>query len=240
MYQRDLTGLPENRDAVATATLRVDIIADLVCPWCYLGKRRLDAALAAVHGPSRLRWLPFQLNPGMPAEGMLLEEYLLAKFGDPARVQPGLDELTRTGLDEGVRFRFDLVERVPNTLAAHRLLQHAVGEGASTAGIAEGLLSAFFEEGRDIADRDVLVDVGGNYGLSRSSVLRALEDERGRAHVLAQEAEVRKGGVSGVPNFLVNDRLFVVGAQPTAVLVDAFDRAMFGDESERPVSDSLH
>ena len=240
MYQRDLTGIPKRRDTVATATLRVDVIADLVCPWCYMGKRRLDAALGAVHGPSRLRWLPFQLNPDMPAGGMGFEEYLVSKFGDPARVQPGLDELTRSGLEEGIRFRFDLMKRVPNTLDAHRLLQHAVREGASTAVVAEDLLSSFFEEGLDIADRDVLVELGGNHGLSRGSVVRALEDDRGRSQVLEKEAEVRRGGVTGVPNFLVNDRLFVVGAQPTEVLVDAFDRAMFGDESELPLSGSLH
>ncbi len=240
MQHSDLTGSSSVRDSIATATLRVDMIADLVCPWCYLGKRRLDAALAAVYGPSTLRWLPFQLNPGMPADGMGFEEYLASKFGDPARVQPGLDELTRAGLAEGIRFRFDLMKRVPNTLDAHRLMQHAAGEGASTARVAEGLLSGFFEEGLDIADRDVLADIGGNHGLSRPGVLRALEDESGRAQVLAREAEVRRGGVTGVPDFLINDRLFVVGAQPTAVLVDAFDRAMFGEDGEQPVSESLH
>ena len=227
-------------DRHALATLRVDLIADLACPWCYLGKRRLDAALDAVQGPTELTWLPFQLNPDMPPEGQLFEEYLRARFGDPARVQPGLDELTRTGAGEGIRFRFDLIRRVPNTLDAHRLLKYAEDEGLSSAALGEGLLSGFFEEGLDITDREALIAIGGNHGLTRSGINRALDDEAGREAVLAKEAQVRGGGITGVPDFLVNNRLIVLGAQPTTVLVDAFDRAMFGDESDQPVSDSVH
>ena len=240
MFERQLTDSRPSRDAIATGTLRVDMIADLICPWCYLGKRRLDSALSAVRGPSALRWLPFQLNPDMPAAGLGFEEYLASKFGDPAKVQPGLDELTRAGLTEGIRFRFDLMKRVPNTLNAHRLMKFAESEGAGTAAIAEGIFSSFFEEGQDIADREVLIEVGGNNGLERLGVVRALDDTHARDRVLDQEAEVRRSGVSGVPNFLINDRLLVIGAQPTGVLVDAFDRAMFGEESDQPVSDSLH
>jgi len=240
MYQRQTTRIPFKREPAALGTLRVGMIADLVCPWCYLGKRRLDAALDAVLGPTETRWLPFQLNPDMPAEGMGFEEYLSKKFGDPAKVQPGLDELVQAGLAEGIRFRFDLVKRVPNTLDAHRLMQLAEHEGASTPGVAEGLFSSFFEEGLDIADRDVLVEVAGSHGIAASAVHAALADDKLRREVLDNEAEVRRGGVTGVPNFLINDRLFVIGAQPKQVLVDAFDRAMFGEDSDQPVSDSLH
>ncbi len=238
--QQDLARVGKARDPVAFATLRVSVIADLICPWCYLGKRRLDAALKAVQGPQELHWLPFQLNPAMPDIGMGFEEYLAAKFGDPAKIQPGLDALTTAGNAEGIHFRFDLMKQVPNTLRAHRLLQHAEQQGASLAGVAEDLLSGFFEEGLNISDRDVLLDIGGNQGLERGGVLRALEDDRQRDAVLKKEADVRRGGVTGVPNFLINDRIFVVGAQPTEVLVDAFDQAMFGEHSARPVSDTLH
>ncbi len=240
MFRSDITDIRPSRESVATATLRVGMIADLVCPWCYLGKRRLDAALGAVRGPSTLRWLPFQLNPDMPSAGMGFEEYLASKFGDPAKVQPALDELTRAGLGEGIRFRFDLMKRVPNTLDAHRVMQLAEEEGASAAGVAEGLFSGFFEEGRDIGEREVLVQIAGNHGLERDGVLRALDDDKARDRVLDREAEVRRSGVTGVPDFLINDRLFVIGAQPTDVLVDAFDRAMFGEDSDQPVSGSLH
>jgi len=227
-------------DSVATATLRVDIIADLICPWCYLGKRRLDVALDSVHGPSTLQWIPYQLNPSMPLEGMGFDEYLISKFGDPAKVQPGLDGLMAQGIEQAIRFRFDLIKRVPNTLSAHRLLSHAQAEGANVASVAEGLLSGFFEEGLDIGRHDVLLDIGSNHGLQRSGIARCLQDDALRLHLQEQEAEVRRGGVSGVPNFLINGRLFVIGAQPAPVLVEAFDRAMFGDDSEQPVSGSLH
>jgi len=240
MHRSDISRVPLQRKAAALGTLQVGMIADLVCPWCYLGKRRLDAALHAVLGPTETRWLPFQLNPDMPAGGMGFEDYLAKKFGDPAKVQPGLDELTQAGAAEGIRFRFDLVKCVPNTLDAHRLMQLAESEGASTPGVAEGLFSSFFEEGLDIANRDLLVEVAGNHGIGASAVHAALEDDKTRQRVLDQEAEVRRGGVTGVPDFLINDRLFVIGAQPKQVLVDAFDRAMFGEESDLPVSDSLH
>ena len=240
MIHPDLISNSAHRDAVATATLRVDMIADLVCPWCFLGKRRLDAALNAVHGPSVFRWLPYQLNPDMPGEGMVFDEYLASKFGDPASVQPGLDELTRQGKEEGIRFRFDLIKRIPKTLDAHRLLAYAAEQGADVAKVADSVLSSFVEEGLDVGDREVLLSIGNDHGLQRLGLIRALEDDALRDKVLKQEAEVRRGGVSGVPNFLINDRLCVIGAQSTAVLVDAFDRAMFGDESEQPVSDSVH
>ncbi|MBT8095636.1 MAG: DsbA family oxidoreductase [Woeseia sp.] len=235
-----MTSSLKARDDIAAATLRVSLIADLICPWCFLGKRRLNSALSAVQGPREIRWLPFQLNPGMPANGMSFEQYLSEKFGDPTKIQPGLDALTEAGRAENIHFRFDLLKRVPNTLNAHQLLQFAQQEGASTVGLAEDLLSDFFEEGLDIADRDVLVEAAGNRGLSRQPVLLALENDAARSALLEKETQIRRGGVSGVPNFLVNDRLLVIGAQPAEVLIDAFDRAMFGEESDQPVSSTFH
>lgn len=240
MIENDMTSVQKTRDGRAAATLHVSLIADLICPWCFLGKRRLDVALQAVQGPRELRWLPFQLNPGMPVSGMGFEEYLSEKFGDPAKIQPGLDALTQAGQAEGIHFRFDLMRRVPNTLNAHQLLQFAQKEGLSSSDLAEDLLSDFFEEGLDIADRDVLVEVAGNRGLSRLPVLRALENDAAREALLEKETRIRRGGVSGVPNFLVNDRLLVIGAQPAEVLIDAFDRAMFGEDSDTPASSTFH
>ena len=240
MIRPDLISNSIRGNELATATLRVDIIADLICPWCYLGKRRLDAALRAVQGPSVLRWLPYQLNPAMPDSGMGFEEYLESRFGSRAAVQPGLDKLTAQGLDDGIRFRFDLIKRVPNTLAAHRLLSHAGTESAGVANVAEELFRGFFEEGLDIGRDDVLIDVGTRHGLTRSNIAHCLQDDALRLHLQEQAAEMRRGGVSGVPDFVINDRVFVIGAQPAPVLVDAFDRAMFGERSDQPVSDILH
>jgi predicted DsbA family dithiol-disulfide isomerase len=240
MISPGLTTLLESENAVSPATLQVDVIADLICPWCYLGKRRLDDALSAVHGPSQVTWYPFQINPAMPAAGMPLDEYLEKRFGSAEKLQPAMDELTQIGKAEGVNFNFDKLERVPNSLDAHRLMKLAETEEISTSDLAENILRGFFENGLDIADRDVLIDIGGGYGLSPADINKALDNDLSRRAVLTQEAHVRQSGVTGVPDFLINKRLFAVGAQSTESLVTIFDRAMFGEESDLPVSPIIH
>lgn len=240
MISPGLTTLLESENAVSPATLQVDVIADLICPWCYLGKRRLDDALSAVHGPSQVTWYPFQINPAMPAAGMPLDEYLEKRFGSAEKLQPAMDELTQIGKAEGVNFNFDKLERVPNSLDAHRLMKLAETEEISTSDLAENILRGFFENGLDIADRDVLIDIGGGYGLSPADISKALDNDLSRRAVLTQEAHVRQSGVTGVPDFLINKRLFAVGAQSTESLVTIFDRAMFGEESDLPVSPIIH
>jgi len=222
------------------AALQVDIIADLVCPWCYLGKRRLDDALVAVRGPSMVSWYPFQLNPAMPLAGMDIDEYLASKFGDPEELKPALDKLTEVGRSEGINFHFDKVARVPNTLNAHRIMKLAESERANTSDLAEEFLRAFFESGLDIGDRDVLGELAMRHGLEIKDINKTLDDDLSRKAVLSQEAQVRQGGVTGVPNFLVNRRLFVVGAQSTEALVNTFDRAMFGEIDESLSSPTIH
>jgi predicted DsbA family dithiol-disulfide isomerase len=227
-------------EAASPAMLQVDIIADLICPWCYLGKRRLDDALLAVHGPSIVSWYPFQLNPTMPEAGMGFNDYLAARFGDPEVLQPALAHLTAAGAAEGIRFRFDRITHIPNTLNAHRVMKLAEREGINRSVVAENILRGFFEDGLDISSRDVLVDIGDRSGLSSTSINRTLDDEATRETVLSQEAQVRRSGVTGVPDFLINKRLFVIGAQSTESLVNIFDRAMFGEESDLPVSATVH
>lgn len=222
------------------ATLQVDVIADLICPWSYLGKRRLDDALAAVHGPSLITWYPFQINPDMPAAGQQFEEYLANKFGDPQKLQPALEELTAAGKSEGLDFRFDKLTVVPNTMNAHRLMKLAETEGANTSTLAENIFRGFFHEGLDIADRDVLVQIGAQSELPSDKIIETLDDDLSRRVVISQEAQVRQSGVTGVPDFLVNKRLFVVGAQSTENLVGVFDRVMFGEESDLEVSPTVH
>ena len=222
------------------AALQVYIIADLVCPWCYLGKRRLDDALVAVRGPSMVSWYPFQLNPAMPLAGMDIDEYLASKFGDPEELKPALDKLTEVGRSEGINFHFDKVARVPNTLNAHRIMKLAESERANTSDLAEEFLRAFFESGLDIGDRDVLGELAMRHGLEIKDINKTLDDDLSRKAVLSQEAQVRQGGVTGVPNFLVNRRLFVVGAQSTEALVNTFDRAMFGEIDESLSSPTIH
>ena len=240
MYGPGLTKLTRGKDCNTAATLQVDVFADLICPWCYLGKRRLDDALAAVHGPSLVSWYPFQLNPAMPDSGMGLEQYLDSKFGETRDLQPALDELTATGKEAGIDFQFGKIVRVPNTLDAHRVMKLAETGAFDASALAENILSGFFERGLDIADRDVLCALAEQHGLATRDVRKTLDNDQSRDIVLAQEAQIRQNGVSGVPDFLINKRLFVVGAQSTESLVNVFDRVMFGEESDLPVSPTVH
>ncbi len=240
MISPGLTTLLDRENVGSPATLQVDVIADLICPWCYLGKRRLDDALSAVHGPSLISWYPFQINPAMPSSGMSLDEYLDKRFGSAEKLRPAMDELTLIGKAEGINFDFDKLERIPNTLDAHRLMKLAETEALSTSDLAENILREFFESGLDIADRDVLIDIGGDSGLSPTVIGEMLDNDLSRRVVLSQEAQVRQSGVTGVPDFLINKRLFAVGAQSTESLVNIFDRAMFGEESDLPVSPIVH
>jgi predicted DsbA family dithiol-disulfide isomerase len=225
-------------DARSLATLKIDVIADLVCPWSWLGKRRLDDALLAVHGPSQVSWYPFLVNRGTTA--VTFSDYVKSRFGDPGYAELRLEELRRAGKAEGLDFRFDRLTALPATVDAHGLLKLAEAEGAGVSAVAEHLFRGFLEEALDLADREVLLELGRRAGLSAASIRRVLDDEATRMLVLSQDAQIRKSGLTAVPNFLVNKRLFVIGAQTTEALVSVFDRAMFGGESDRPVSSVLH
>lgn len=237
MLPADYLALKGRGDSSAVAGLRVDIVADFVCPWCYLGKRRLDEALAALQGPRSLTWFPYQLNPDMPAEGMPLDEYLTSRFGSPDVITPGLEALNETGRREGLRFRFDRITRVPNTLDAHRLMYLAKSRQADSCALAEDLMAAFFTRGEDISERAVLVEIGETHGLPADAIHTVLNDDASRKVVLAQEQQMRDAGVAGAPVFLVNKRYFISGAQHAEALIGAFDRAVFGEpaEADEPV-----
>jgi predicted DsbA family dithiol-disulfide isomerase len=230
---------PDGRLA-PTATLHVEVVADVICPFCYLGKRRLDEALKAVHGPSEVSWHPYQLNPDMPAGGVSTEEYLSARFGSPANVQPALDRLVTEGRKEGIDFRFDRIGNLPNTLRAHQIIYLAEGEGVDQGALAEEFMTAFFERGADIGDVETLLDIASRYGLAAGDVLKVIDDEAAKQVVLSREAQVRSSGIAGVPGYLLNRRLLVIGAQETDAMVSAFDRAMFGEGTDALVSPALH
>lgn len=236
----NLARSPGAGDSRSLATLRIDVIADFVCPWSWLGKRRLDDALLAVCGPSHMSWYPFRVNPRLPGEGLSFTKYAASRLADPEQLDARLAELALVGKAEGIEFRFDRLRAVPDTVDAHRLLKLAEAEGANVSGVAEGLFRGYFEESLDLAERDTLLELGRRGGLSAVSIRRALDDDSTRRAVLSQEARIRSGGITGVPNFLINRRLFVIGAQSTEALVNVFDRAMFGEESDRPVSSVLH
>ncbi len=223
-----------------TAGLHVEVIADLICPFCFLGKRRLDSAMQAVQGPSGVSWHPYQLNPDMPPAGVGYEEYLSRRFGNMANVQPVLDGLVAEGQQEGIDFRFDLIRQVPNTLPVHQVMHHAEIAAKDQSALAEDLMTSFFVRGENIGDRDVLLEVAGRHGIDAADAQRAIDDSKTKDIVLAREAQVRSSGLAGVPGFLVNRRLLVIGAQESDNLVNAFDRAMFGEGDDELGSPTLH
>ena len=223
-----------------TASLNVEVIADFVCPFCFIGKRRFDEALKAVRGPSEVNWYPFQLNPEIPAAGLPFDVYLTRRFGSPANVDPVLQHLTTEGKAVGIDFRFDKLRHVPNTVAAHQLMYLAESLGANQSSLAEDLMSAFFEQGRDIGDRDELIEIAKVHRISAGELNDAIEADRIKQFVLTRERQVRGSGIAGVPGFLVNRRLLVVGAQSIDTIVNAFDQAMFGEGTDSLISPALH
>lgn len=222
------------------AALHVDVIADLACPFCFIGKRRLDTAMTAVQGPAEVSWYPFQVNPEIDPEGQPFDVYLTQRFGSPANVEPVLQHLVEEGTAAGIDFRFDKLRHVPNTLAAHQVMQFAESIGANQSALADDFLSAFFEQGRDIGQRGELIDIAGAHGISRTDTVKAIDSRQLKEIVTARERQVREGGLAGVPGFLINRRLLVVGAQSSDNIVGAFDRAMFGADDDEFVSPVLH
>jgi len=236
-----LSNLERSDDpTLRAAALHVEVIADLVCPFCYLGKRRLEEALHAVQGPSEISWHPFQLNPEFPVEGVAFDDYLAQRFGSAENVQPVLAGLTAEGKREGINFHFERIKRVPNTMRAHQLMYLAEKENKDQALLAEDLMAAFFEHGEDIGDTDVLVRIAARHGLTSDEVLRVFDDEGSRQLVLIREGRARSSGIVGAPGFLLNRRLLLIGAQDADSIVNGFDRAMFGEGTDELISPALH
>lgn len=236
-----LSNIVRSNDRTApTAALHIEVIADYVCPFCFIGKRRLDKALKAVQGPSDVCWFPYQLNPEIPSAGLSFDEYLARRFGSVKNVDPVLQHLVSEGKTSGIEFRFDKLRHVPNTLPIHQVMQLAETRGLNQSALAEDLMSAFFEAGRNIGEQGELIDIADPHGLSAEDIDTAINDQRMRQLVLTREGQVRSSGMVSVPGFLVNRRLLVVGAQETDVIINAFDRAMFGEGADELSSPALH
>ncbi len=211
--------------------LTIDVISDVVCPWCFIGKRRLADALAirarerpGAEAPA-VAWHPFQLNPGLPAEGVDRAEYYQRKFGD--RVPEIVARVREAGRDAGIEFRFEAIRRQPNTAAAHGLIAAAADEGVQDA-VVEAFFRAFFLDGIDLTERANLTAVATSAGLSQAGIAAALAADAARVQVAAEEDAARRIGVQGVPFFIFNRRLAVAGAQPAEVLAAAMREAEAG------------
>ena len=206
--------------------LDIDLVSDFVCPWCFLGKVRLDRALAElrVSRPDldvRVNWLPFFLNPDTPAAGEPYREFLEAKFGGPIKAEAVLDKVRDVAADDGLVYAFERIQTRPNTLAAHRLMYRAQAQGQKPERIqalGHALFAAHFQEGRDIGDLDTLADIAAACGERREAVREWLAG-RGEVDKVKRMAEgVRRQGIEGVPFFILNRKMALSGAQSAAVL----------------------
>lgn len=210
--------------------LTIDIISDVVCPWCFIGKRRLEAALASLRADDptlevSLRWHPFFLNPETPPEGDAYRPFLEKKFGGPEALQAIWQRVTEAGRSAGVDFAFDKITIRPNTLNAHRLLHRAQGMGKVDAW-AERLFVGHFQRGEDIGNTTALAAIGAELGEDPAEIAAYLDSDADRAAVQAEVEQGKALGVSGVPFFIFNGRLAVSGAQPPEVLRQAIAEAM--------------
>jgi predicted DsbA family dithiol-disulfide isomerase len=205
----------------------VAVISDVICPWCYIGKRRLEKAIAALDRQHdvRVRWLPFQLNPQMPKEGISRREYRIKKFGSWQRSLELDAKLVAVGEAEGIGFALDRIKRTPNTLDAHRLIWLADKEGIQDA-VLEALFRAYFTEGRDISARQMLIDVVTEAGLDRRKAEAVLGSDDGLEAIKEAEALSRRLRVDGVPFFIVNGKITLSGAQPPDAFLEAFRQAV--------------
>ena len=210
--------------------LRLDIVSDTICPWCYVGKRHLEAALPELEAEGivfDVTWRPFQLNPEMPASGVERVAYRTAKFGSWERSQALDRQVAGAGAGAGLVFRHDLMQRTPNTVASHVLvrLAHEAGGAAMQEAVVEALFVAYFTAGRDIGDRAVLAEIGVAAGLDRPAVLAALDDSARAAAVHEEERLARSLRLDGVPSVLVEGRFVFSGAHPAEAMVRALRAA---------------
>jgi predicted DsbA family dithiol-disulfide isomerase len=204
-------------------TLVIDVVSDVVCPWCYLGEKRLDAAIAQEPQPVVIRWRPYQLDPAIPEGGLDRAAYMEKKFGKDSRLRTVHDNLVRLGAEVGLTFAFDKIKRAPNTLDAHRLIRWAASAGAQRE-VVDRLFRAYFVEGRDIGDRAVLADIAKASGLDGDLAEQLLNNGSDADEVRREIAEAQAIGVTGVP-FFIFGRLAVPGAQDPETLPRAMAEA---------------
>jgi predicted DsbA family dithiol-disulfide isomerase len=214
-------------DAGGVVRPTIDIVSDVVCPWCYIGKRRLEAALLLRdEAMPQVRWHPFQLNPDLPSGGVDRRAYLEEKFGGPERAREIYARVEAAGREAGIAFHFERIARQPNTLDAHRLIAWAQSAPVGNVDrLVERLFRAYFEEGIDIGDVEELVRLAGDAGYETAAARAHLASAAGRAEVAAADERIRSMGIGGVPFFIFNQRIAVSGAQPPEVLRDALSQS---------------
>ena len=208
------------------APFAIDVVSDVVCPWCYVGKRHLEAALAGLPDLDEavVRWHPFELNPELPSAGVDRAAYLEQKFGGPARAAEIYERVREAGRAAGITFDFASILRQPNTRDAHRLVAWAQA-GGDAKDLVERLFRAYFEEGRFIGDRATLAALAGEAGLDAQAARAWLDSGKGAAEIGHAEERARELGITGVPFFIFDGRVGLSGAHPPEAMREAIERA---------------
>ena len=213
--------------------MKVVIVSDTICPWCYVGKRRFERALAErAEVKPAIEWRPFQLNPDMPAEGVDRKAYMREKFGNDERAGEIYQAIRSAGEGENIPFAFDSISRVPNTIASHRLISWSLPSGRQD-GVVEGLFRSYFLNGEDIGEIDVLVDIAVAAGLDEAEARTYLSGSEGVEQAQAESQEAHRLGISGVPCFIFDGKYAVSGAQEPEVFSQVFDLALQPDEADK-------
>jgi predicted DsbA family dithiol-disulfide isomerase len=208
-----------------TAALPVDMVSDVVCPWCFIGKRRLEKAIALRPDIAvEVRFRPYFLNPWVPREGISREDYLTAKFGSPERYRGIAQRVAQAAAAEGLTYALDAIKRQPNTLDCHRLIRWA-GEAGNAARMKQRLMDLYFTEGGDLTDRDVLVQAAADCGLDGDLIRERLAGEDDVERVEQEAESAKNAGIDGVPCFIFGGSLAVQGAQAPEHLAQAIARA---------------
>ena len=206
--------------------LLIDLVADVVCPWCYLGWRRVKSAVALRPDLEPLIvWRPYQLDPSLPDQGVDRKAYMAGKFKDPVKLKAVHTALVEAGAEEGIVFDFDAIALSPNTSAAHRLIRWAHGAGKQDA-VVEALFAAYFTDGRDIGDPQVLAQIGAAAGLDPAMILRLLAEGADKEVIAREHAMAVQGGITGVPFAIFGGKLAVVGAESRENIAQAIDRVL--------------
>jgi len=204
----------------------IDVIIDTICPWCLIGKTRLDKALSErgnLH--FKIRWHPFLLNPDMPENGMDRQDYISTKFGGENRGRRVYDAIRATGESCGIPFQFDKIERTPNSVDSHRLIRFAAKTGQDEDAV-DKLFELFFIQGRDIGQRDVLIECASTIGLDTDAFSAYLDSNEDKKWVFEENANAHRMGVEGVPAYVFDERMIISGAQEPEVLHRLIDAAM--------------
>jgi predicted DsbA family dithiol-disulfide isomerase len=220
-----------------TAPLVIDVVSDVVCPWCFIGKRRLEQAIALRPDiPVEIRWRPYFLNDWVPREGISRDEYLTKKFGSPERYKSIAGRVSAAAAAEGLTYNVDGIARQPNTTDCHRLILWAANSGDASNAVNAGkmkqrLMELYFTEGADLTDREVLVQAAVDCGMDGALTRELLASDSDVARVTAEAEQAKQAGIDGVPCFILGGVLAVSGAQDPITLADALARAV--EESKR-------